>query len=574
MSNNDLVLIDQLLDRRRAELPTWHPDRVFELFACETTLSECNLSDAEMLDGISGGTDDGAIDGVYVFLDDMLLSEDVEQIDSLATSGGRSTPKLLLWVVQAKVSPGFTERAIDLVSSSLGRLLDLGAPTESLRELYSDSVIARVGVFKTALLRLVGRHPKVEVRFSYVTRGTTADVNKKVLRKANDLESQLSKVTSGAVGKVELLGAAELWERVNTRRSYTLQLPYRENATSADGSSHIALVSLHDYAGFLSNEQGQLQRHIFDWNVRDYQTGASVNKEIAASLNDPESPEFWWLNNGVTILCSKASITNRTFVLDDVQIVNGLQTSETIHRELAGTPESVDRLRLKSIMVRILVTTDPSVRDQVIRATNSQTSVAPASLRATDEIQRDIERFFHENLWYYDRRKGFYKNSGMAPHRIVSIAGLAQSVMAMGLSRPDDSRARPSSLLSKDEVYQQIFDPKTPLEVYLWCVRAQQVVDSFLASGEAKVDSTWRINFRFHLSMLAAATLIGGTMHHPSMLTKLTKRNASIKDAKLGDCISFIMDTYYLAAKGSQNTMEKISKRQDFVQQLLERRFS
>ncbi|MGV7710887.1 AIPR family protein, partial [Mycobacterium kansasii] len=89
---------------------------------------------------------------------------------------------------------------------------------------------------------------------------------------------------------------------------------------------------------------------------------------------------------------------------DDVQVVNGLQTSHTVFEVLQGAAEDHPALD-RSVLVRILVTDDASTRDRVIRATNRQTSVPAASLRATDEIQRDIEAFFHPHGWFYDRRK-------------------------------------------------------------------------------------------------------------------------------------------------------------------------
>lgn len=105
-----------------------------------------------------------------------------------------------------------------------------------------------------------------------------------------------------------------------------------------------------------------------------------------------------------------------------------------------------------------------------------------ASLRATDDVQRDIEAYFLGHEWYYDRRKNYYRNSGRSPERIVSIPLLAQAVMAMGLSRPDDSRARPSSLLKRDDDYRKIFSENVPVEIYLWLAQAQKAVDT-VATG-------------------------------------------------------------------------------------------
>lgn len=288
-----------------------------------------------------------------------------------------------------------------------------------LAQLYSSSVVTRTGFFRYALHTLAARHPQVEIHFVYAARGRSEDVNTKVQIKANDLQRQFEQVMPGATGMTEFLGAAELWRRANEHPSYTMELTYQENATS--GSSHVALVRLRDYRNFLTDEHGELHRHIFDWNVRDYQGDVEVNKEIRESLEDPKGPEFWWLNNGVTVVCSRASVVGKTYALDDVQVVNGLQTSHTVFNVLRGIAENHPALD-RAVLVRILVTGDSPTRDRVISATNRQTSVPAASLRATDEIQRDIEAFFQAHSWYYDRRKNFYRNSGKSAVRIVSIS--------------------------------------------------------------------------------------------------------------------------------------------------------
>jgi hypothetical protein len=138
------------------------------------------------------------------------------------------------------------------------------------------------------------------------------------------------------------------------------------------------------------DEHGQLRKYIFDWNVRDYEGAVEVNKEIAETLAAAKAPEFWWLNNGTTVICSRASTQGKTFSLDDVQVVNGLQTSVTIHEHLGGATDD-DPARSRSLLVRVIVTEDHDTRDRVIRATNRQTYVPVASLRATDQIQRDLD---------------------------------------------------------------------------------------------------------------------------------------------------------------------------------------
>ena len=433
MSNNTRVLLDQFLEQQKSERTTsLHDDTAFELFACEQVLKDSDLSVDELSVGVVGGGNDGGIDGVYAFLNEQVIADDSDIFDGDFTTSriSRGVP-LTLRLVQAKREHSFTETAIDLASSSTSRLLDLELSETHLKTLYSAPLVERFALFRRALERLAVKHPSVHIEFSYVTRGDKETINAKVQQKAKDLEKQFAKTVTGATGVVAFCGADELWASASAAPNYTLQLTYRENATS--GSSHVALVSLRDYVAFLSDEEGNLIRHIFDWNVRDYQGNIEVNKEIKASLEDTEAPDFWWLNNGVTIICSTASIQGKTYTLDDVQIVNGLQTSYTTYHALSAV-EKDDPVLDRTLLVRILQTEDSATRDSVIRATNRQTSVPEASLRATDDTQRRIEAYFAANGLYYDRRKNFHRNNSKPVEQIIGIPLLAQTIMAVGLN--------------------------------------------------------------------------------------------------------------------------------------------
>ncbi|MBY4384135.1 AIPR family protein [Rhodococcus fascians] len=568
MADNELVLLDQELDNMQNDFgPAMNADRVFEFLACTQVLREHGLSSDEVLAGIVGGGNDGAIDGVYVFLGDALLVEDSDSLlDDFSANKLPVGSTLTLNLVQAKRTPSFTETAIDLVAGSTRRLLDLGQSEEDLGLYYSSALISGVRPFRTALRKFGGRHLKVSIKFFYVTRGNVSSLNSKVKGKSTDLEAQFGEVIVNASGSAQFLGAKQLWERHIAVPSYTLGLTCEEYSTS--GNSHIALVPIRDYLVFLRDETGALRRHIFDWNVRDYQGDVEVNREIRNSVLDEGLPEFWWLNNGVTIVCSKASITSKTFWLDDVQVVNGLQTSQTIFHAMVGKPDDHPSMDQK-VLVRILKTGDDTkTRDQVIRATNRQTAVPAASLRATDDIQRKIEAFFLANDWYYDRRKNFYRNQGKSPARIVGIPLLAQGIMAMGLSRPDNSRARPSSLLKREVDYKKVFNPDLALEVYLWLAQTLKQVDSFLLTDAAGVNSSERANLRFHLAMLAVGVIHGGRVYDPSQLAPLC--SSKLDEGVLKICLTPLREALQKFSVEQDSSFDKAAKGPEFVNYLLD----
>ena len=179
-------------------------------------------------------------------------------------------------------------------------------------------------------------------------------------------------------------------------------------ATGKD--SYLLLVRLEDYWRFVTDEKSNLRRYLFDSNVRDFLGTKGVNDDIARSLTDERWPRFWWLNNGVTILATSATVPGKTIQLQDIQIVNGLQTTETIFRHFKdGSAQSRDR----AVLVKIIVSSDAAARDQIIRATNNQNPVEIAALHATDKIQRDIEQILeYGTTGTYQRRKNYYRNIG------------------------------------------------------------------------------------------------------------------------------------------------------------------
>ncbi len=180
----------------------------------------------------------------------------------------------------------------------------------------------------------------------------------------------------------------------------------------------------------------------------------------------------------------------------------------------------------RAILIKIVVTNDPETRDRVIKATNFQTPIPPASLKATDPIQLDIENFFLSHEWFYDRRKNYYKNTGKALDRIISIPYLAQSVIAIVFHEPDIARSRPSSILKKDNDYKRVFSQKISLEVYLFCAKTMKKLESFIrgvASSKASnlpINENWKHAspiriLIFHLGMLLVVKILNKTDYKP-----------------------------------------------------------
>jgi len=566
LAKNDVVLLDKVLEAKRSIAPSQlKDDQYFELFSADQVLKEYDLSTDELLDGLAGGGNDGGIDGLYTFSDGKLLEDEPE------LAAAREGIELNLVVLQSKRSEGFGEKAIQLIEDTLGDLLDLSKARGELVKsgLYSNAVIARAEIFRSALTQVANRRPQVSITIAYTSKGDTGDISPKVAERAKRLEQQIIDAISGATAKVEFYGARELHQLSQQTRSTRLELAF-EGTLPDEENSYVALVALEDYCAFLRDESGALRRYVFDGNVRDFQGDVEVNKAIADSLNDPDAPQFWWLNNGVTILASGVSTVGKRLYLDDPQIVNGLQTSVVIHETFpAGEIENKSGRR---VLVRIIDESDASTRDRIIRSTNSQSAVSTASLRATDELQREIETFFLHDNWFYDRRKNYWKNEGKPAERIIQITYLAQSVLALCMRDPSSARARPSSLLKADADYDRIFARDRSHEIYLWAAKTQKAVDAFLRA-EADVTQEEVTNLKFHLSTVLVTEALGrrANAKKPNDVAEIVGRQFTHEETRSALAKLRASMQRYLEATGLG--MDRTAKTGEFVQTMLDEHF-
>jgi hypothetical protein len=574
MAPNDIVLLDGAIEAARQTGPPGLDDaELFEFFTFGQVLKPYDLSDDELLAGQIGGGQDGGIDGLFVFADEVALDDDFDP------TAVRKNVVLALHVIQAKREKSFTEDAVQKLHDTLEDLLDLSKKRDDLEStgLYSPELLDRAEIFRSAVRGLALKRPQVRIAVAYATKGETNAIQsgKGVDARAARLKAKVEELFTAAAVEVRFFGARELYEESLREPTRTLELELHYGTQLSDrGDSYVALVKLDGYNDFLTDETGALRRHIFEGNVRDWQGLVEVNEAILGSLEDPQAPQFWWLNNGVTIVCSKVTLMNGRFVMDEPLIVNGLQSSMVIHNYFAEkvgalTPEDPAQPRL--LLVRVIATTDDEQLDKIISSTNKQTPVSAASLRATDQIQRDIEAYFAVNGWFYDRRKNYYRNAGKPAPKIVSIPYLAQAVMAIGLQQPDSARARPSSLIKDETDYRRVFNPQLDLAIYLWVANTQRAVDAFLRTDTASATTQERTNLRFHVGMIAAAQALGKRVTSPRDLQTLVTR--TLDDAEFAQAFTTVKSALAEHTEANPQPVDRTAKGREFVNYLLDREF-
>lgn len=544
--NSEIILSQVLKDQNEAVAPETSAPDFFEIFCAEQATKDCELSYEEIQAGIVDGEHDGGIDSFFTFVNGECVSEEV----SFALP--KKNANLEVVIIQSKSTSGFSETPIDRMISSIRRLLSLSQDYSDLTQ-YNPEVKGRADIFRKCYTRLASKFPSLRIKIIYACTKSSEKIHKNTRLKSDELVDIVKELFDEAEVSFEFWGAKELLGLARTKPTQTFELMFDQSLNGPNG--YIALVKLPNFYKFLLGGGSEIRSDLFEANVRDYQGSTEVNQEISKTLEGGGEDDFWWFNNGVTILASRAMSGGSVITIENPQIVNGLQTSSEIAQYLSKSVSSDDR----AVMVKVVASEDEEIRDKIIKATNSQNQVPLASLRATDKIQRDIEHHLKASGYFYDRRKNFYKNEGRPASKIVSISLMAQAVMALFRGEPDNARARPSSLIKDDQVYNSIFSESYQLDSYLVAASTIRAIELELKVTAGLVARD-RNNIRFYVLYWVCALKANSIALNADRVAKL-KDQISAEEIKEG--ISAVWELFS-AAGGS----DQVAKGPSFKEEL------
>ena len=460
MSKNAQILLENLIEQ---EFQNNDNDSnisdYFEFFSASQILKNQGLSDDEVDNGIVGKGLDGGCDSIYLFLNNLLITPDV--VENI------SAPKdsiLEMIIIQSKKTTSFGEDAVMKWKTISSNLLDLSKTITDFTARYNTDVLEAFTTFRDTYTRLITSRVKLKFRFYYVT--LASELHPNVIQQAEELKDTIRGLFPNAVVDVTFVDSDTLFDMYNAVIENRVNLRFADIPISPNQKNYVALVDLKSYFNFIVDDKGNVRKSFFDSNVRDYQGKNNVNSSIAETLHRTDNNDFWWLNNGVTVLASEATlVNNRELQIVNPEIVNGLQTSMEIYNYFSENREALESEK-RSVLLRIIVPDNEESRDQIIFATNNQTNIPKATLRVTDPIHLQIEMYFKSRGLFYDRRKNYYKNQGRKPAEIVGVSFLAQCLITIFLKKPDYARARPSTLLNDEKTYNELYEKNNDLEVF------------------------------------------------------------------------------------------------------------
>jgi hypothetical protein len=444
--------------------PPFEESKNFEAFCNYCVFSKYSGDNIEISDLVYEGADPG-IDGALLFLDDRAIFSVEELSDILKV--GRREYSVTIVLTQVKSSTSWKKTEIDSFIASVVDFLS-ESPAQPHAQYLEDFRL----MFRT-LFDNIGR-----------IRNGLPDLHAYFMSAASDTDAtEINAAFKIGEGALERLGYShetkfimahkevihELWLAadgpVEARLATVGYAPFP--AAPNINNAYVATVLARNFIdSILKNADGTPRKKLFEENVRDFLgVDADVNSEISKTIDDDEKKaRFGLMNNGVTIVASSVRPAGQEIYIRDFQIVNGCQTSNV----LISLDEKVDTS--VSLMVKLIQADEPSVIDDIVRATNRQSKVEDAQFISTLLVLKKLEQYFNArgvgqpNRLYFERRKGQYRPENIVPVRIFDVRETARCYAAISMMRPDIASRYPNRLTG--ELLNEVFKHGSSEEDY------------------------------------------------------------------------------------------------------------
>lgn len=435
-----------------------------------------NLRQQIVSDNISAIVESHDVDEDYAFLlfvwslvtgqsinsldpSDLVEGGQDKQIDviTIEEAGDSAT----IYILQTKNTSSFSSNAIIQLRNGLNWLFN--KPRSDIGTLANVSFKDRILEYRSLQSGLGPSN--LSIRVVFATNGVKSELSDEFEQEFKTIHDEYDNLTFdrfsfnvfGADELVSLLNAQERKVRridADIRIRYDANNPSLIRYFSEDLKGIVCSAPASEIARIVNEDQ---EGAVFDLNVRRYLgSRGAVNADIRNTSTRPESSlYFWFLNNGITIVCDHFDAVtdpdNPLLKVKNMQIVNGCQTASTLAQAQADDELASD----VRVLLRVYETQDLDLVDKIVLTTNNQNKISTRNLRANEPIQIDMERAFEGYGYFYERKPRQYVDGGVDTARILPNEYVAQSYLAVILRKPSDARGRKYKVWG--EYYSRIF---------------------------------------------------------------------------------------------------------------------
>ena len=178
-------------------------------------------------------------------------------------------------------------------------------------------------------------------------------------------------------------------------------------------------------------------------------------------LNEAQRPNFYFYNNGITVLCTRFNYNalaekDWQVQVENLQIINGGQTSKTI-REVVQAHPTTDFTQVY-VLLRLYEVPNNSpetaqLTTDITVATNSQTPVDLKDLKANDQWQKQLTILVEALGYTYKPKKGG-RTTANGP-KVIASSMAAEAVLATWRAYPHVAKYKKRELFGA--YYHRIF---------------------------------------------------------------------------------------------------------------------
>ncbi len=344
---------------------------------------------------------------------------------------------------------------------------------------------------------LLNKNP--DIRLYYVTTGNWQN-DQNLLAIQENYENELSNTNLFDNIKFFPFGAKEIqnyYRKNKMELSTTFKFEKRVTIPVGEGvsESYFGIIPFVELKKIITDESEQIKSIFYD-NVRDFLGDNPVNKSISQTLEEKKFGFFGVLNNGITIVADKLQSTGDQFTITNFQIVNGCQTSHVLYNHM-----NIEGIEEVNIPFRLIITSSDDIKNDITKATNSQTEVKQEELEALSKFQKDLEQYYEmhpgDTKLYYERRTNQYTSNSIYKTTIISITTQIKIFSAMFLENPH-LVSRYYGTIAK-EMGEKIFKKNHELSPYYTSGLAYYKLESFLRNGS--IDAKYK-KAKYHMLML------------------------------------------------------------------------
>lgn len=461
----------------------------FELFSNYVVVSTIINEDLDDPNSISTGKSKG-IDGISIIVNNRIIKDesDLEKI------GEKEKLIVRLCFIQATTLSSFSLQKFQSFTDEVINFLN----GENNIEPFSD-ILKKIFDEEGRFYEQISETPSIDLFFcsgktNHQIQNSELETEKKKILSRNDFDFQFN------LNDIHILQTDDLkgyYEKID--KFLEVLVEFNSEITLAEKTdipvSFVSVLSFSELKKVIVSDEGNgfLREKLFVENVRSKIENSTVNDEILATLNDDSKrPYFLYMNNGITILCERVKrheVSRNKFYIKHPRIINGCQTSHILYDYYLSKPEEADKVE---VMAKIISTTNPDLKKDIIYATNNQNSI-DKDLETLNVFHSKLEEYFigRDTLGiYFERLRGQY--SEVTPqYKVLTKELIAKAYISILLKEPHLMKSNAISKIEKyreaDKIFNQIEEQS--LESYYYAGALYFLMNNVLSNNIIQLKS-------------------------------------------------------------------------------------